>query len=86
MKKFILSSVLMLGLTFAANANTTEMPAPVIRAEFFSYSDFCAWYVAALFDRYNLDTSTAFGFAMYQAVRSRLHYKDCSKPTVIITI
>jgi hypothetical protein len=67
MKKFILSSVLMLGLTFAANANTTEMPAPVIRAEFFSYSDFCAWYVAALFDRYNLDTSTAFGFAMYQA-------------------
>jgi hypothetical protein len=67
MKKFILSSVLMLGLTFAANANTTEMPAPVIKAELPPPSDWCAWQISLLFDIFpNLDVSTVDGFQRYQ--------------------
>ncbi len=66
MKKFILSSVLMLGLTFAASANTAKMPAPAITVEAASDSDYCASFVAALFDAYQIDTSTPLGFAFYQ--------------------
>ncbi len=71
MKKFILSSVLMLGLTFAANANTAEVPAPIVRVPL--DSDLvdaqlwpCATQVAVLVDYLGFDVSTVFGFQTYQ--------------------
>lgn len=68
MKKFILSSVLMLGLTFAANANTAKMTAPVIRTELsFSFDqNVCALLIAIIYDCWGIDTSTPGGFAQYQ--------------------
>jgi hypothetical protein len=54
----------MLGLAFAANANTTALPIATTHGQ----EDACVEWAAAVVDYYGIDTSTSAGYDVFVAL------------------